>query len=173
MKALNGVFLIDDLGRQKVPATELLNRWIVPLENRVDYLKLNSGITFELPFDELVVFSTNLDPAALMDPAFLRRIPYKIEVAGPTRPEYRKIFERAAAASGLALTDQAFDYVVQRLTGEGRFQLASFQPKFICEQAEQACLCFKLDPVLSPALAAAALENLYVGIGQGSLPPAG
>jgi hypothetical protein len=76
MKALNGMFLIDDFGRQKVSPTELLNRWIVPLESRIDFLTLNSGVSFQIPFDELVVFSTNLEPADLMDPAFLRRIPY-------------------------------------------------------------------------------------------------
>jgi hypothetical protein len=165
MKALNGMFLIDDFGRQKVDPSELLNRWIVPLENRIDYLKLNSGATFELPFDELVIFSTNMEPADLMDPAFLRRIPYKIELSGPNTAEYRRIFERAAAASGLTLTDQAFDYVVRKLTAEGKFTLAAFQPKFICDQVEQVCLCFKLEPILTPSLAAEALENLYVGIG--------
>ncbi len=165
MKALNGVFLIDDFGRQKVHPTELLNRWIIPLENRIDYLKLNTGITIKLPFDELVIFSTNLSPADLMDPAFLRRIPYKIQLLGPSVAEYRSIFERAASSYGLTLTDAAFDHVVERLTGQGRYELASFQPRFICDQAAQACRCFRLKPELTPELAAAALENLYVGIG--------
>ncbi len=164
MKALNGVFLIDDFGRQRVNPAELLNRWIIPLENRVDYLKLNTGITFKLPFDELVIFSTNLEPADLMDPAFLRRIPYKMQMLGPTPGEYRKIFERAAAAAGLVLSQAAFDYVVERLTANGRYKLASFQPKFICEQAAQVCRCFRRKPELTVELAADALENLYVGI---------
>ena len=167
MKALNGVFLIDDFGRQKVNPTELLNRWIVPLENRVDYLKLNTGITFKLPFDELVIFSTNLAPADLMDPAFLRRIPYKIEMLGPSRDEYRAIFERAAASFGLVMTGAAFDHVVERLTVRGRFELASFQPRFICEQVAQVCRCFGLAPEVTVELADGALENLYVGIGAG------
>ena len=165
MKALNGVFLIDDFGRQRVNPAELLNRWIVPLENRVDYLKLNTGITFRVPFDELVIFSTNLEPADLMDPAFLRRIPYKMQMLGPTKAEYRQIFERAAAAAGLAFSQAAFDYVVECLTGDGRHQLASFQPKFICEQAAQVCRCFRLKPELTVELVTDALENLYVGIG--------
>jgi hypothetical protein len=164
MKALNGVFLIDDFGRQKVNPTELLNRWIIPLESRIDYLKLNTGITFVLPFDELVIFSTNLEPADLMDPAFLRRIPYKIEMLGPDRAEYRQIFEKAAAAAGLHLDPDAFDYVVTTLTRSGRYQLASFQPRFLCDQVSQACRCFKLDPVFTKELAAEALENLYVGV---------
>ena len=84
VKALGGIFAIDDFGRQLVSPEALLNRWIVPLESRVEYLKLHTGKSFSLPFDELVVFSTNLAPRDLMDPAFLRRIPYKLEIGGPT-----------------------------------------------------------------------------------------
>ena len=166
MKALNGVFLIDDFGRQKVNPTDLLNRWIVPLENRIDYLKLNTGLTFKLPFDELVIFSTNLEPADLMDPAFLRRIPYKIQMLGPTLAEYRQIFDKVAAASGLKLRDDAFDYIVERLTGKGLHELAAFQPKFICDQVSQVVRCFRLEPEMTRVLVADALENLYVGIGE-------
>ena len=83
MKALGGCFLIDDFGRQLVSPANLLNRWIVPLESRVDYLKLHTGKSFSIPFEELVIFSTNLEPEDLMDPAFLRRLPYKIEVGPP------------------------------------------------------------------------------------------
>jgi hypothetical protein len=165
MKALNGVFLIDDFGRQKVDPTDLLNRWIIPLENRVDYLKLNTGITFTVPFDELVIFSTNLEPADLMDPAFLRRIPYKIQMLGPTLDEYREIFIRAAQARDLVVTQAAFDYVVEQLTRDGKFQLAAFQPGFLCDQVAQVCRCFKIKPEMTVDLAADALENLYVGIG--------
>jgi predicted ATPase with chaperone activity len=165
MKALNGVFLIDDFGRQKVNPTDFLNRWIIPLENRVDYLKLNTGITFVIPFDELVIFSTNLEPADLMDPAFLRRIPYKIQMLGPSLDEYREIFLRAAKARNLVVTQAAFDYVVEQLTKDGKFQLAAFQPAFLCDQVAQVCRCFKIKPEMTVELAADALENLYVGIG--------
>jgi predicted ATPase with chaperone activity len=166
MKAINGVFLIDDFGRQKVNPTDLLNRWIVPLENRVDFLKLNTGVTFKLPFDELVIFSTNLEPRELMDPAFLRRIPYKIEMLGPNLEEFREIFERAAAANGLELRDDAFDFVVQALTRGDEYQLAAFQPRFIADQVAQIVRCFRLEPEITQELAAEALENLYVGIGK-------
>jgi hypothetical protein len=165
MKALNGVFLIDDFGRQKVNPTDFLNRWIIPLENRIDYLKLNTGITFSLPFDELVIFSTNLEPADLMDPAFLRRIPYKIQMLGPSQEEYREIFVRAATARGLTVTQAAFDYVVEQLTRDGKFQLAAFQPNFLCDQVAQVCRCFRIKPEVTVDLVADALENLYVGIG--------
>jgi len=168
MKALNGVFLIDDFGRQKVNPTDFLNRWIIPLENRVDYLKLNTGITFTIPFDELVIFSTNLEPRDLMDPAFLRRIPYKIQMLGPTLDEYREIFIRAAQSRGLVVTQAAFNYVVEQLTKDGKFQLAAFQPSFLCDQVAQICRCFKIKPEMTVDLAADALDNLYVGISQGS-----
>jgi hypothetical protein len=166
MKAINGVFLIDDFGRQKVNPTDFLNRWIIPLENRVDYLKLNTGITFMLPFDELVIFSTNLEPRDLMDPAFLRRIPYKIQMLGPTLDEYRDIFIRAANARSLVVTRAAFEYVVDQLTRDNTFQLAGFQPGFLCDQVAQVCRCFRLKPEMTVELAADALENLYVGIGS-------
>jgi predicted ATPase with chaperone activity len=164
MKALNGVFLIDDFGRQKVNPTDFLNRWIVPLESRIDYLKLNTGITFMLPFDELVIFSTNLEPRDLMDPAFLRRIPYKLQMLGPTLDEYREIFLKAAAMKNITISQAAFDYIVEQLTHENRFQLAAFQPFFLCDQVAIFCKCFDLKPEMTVELAADALENLYVGI---------
>ena len=164
MKALNGVFLIDDFGRQKVNPTDFLNRWIVPLESRIDYLRLNTGITFMLPFDELVIFSTNLEPRDLMDPAFLRRIPYKLQMLGPTLDEYRQIFLKAAEMKKIAITQQAFDYIVEQLTRDNKFQLAAFQPFFLCDQVAEVCKCFKLKPEMTVELAADALENLYVGI---------
>ena len=93
VKALNGMMLIDDFGRQKFAPNDLLNRWIVPMENQIDFMKLNTGASFTLPFDVLLMFSTNLHPADLMDAAFLRRIQYKIKLFEPTRDEYRQIFE--------------------------------------------------------------------------------
>ena len=98
MKALGGCFLIDDFGRQLVSPTNLLNRWIVPLESRVDYLKLHTGKSFSIPFEELVIFSTNLEPEDLMDPAFLRRLPYKIEVGPPRSSATTKSLSRNASA---------------------------------------------------------------------------
>ncbi len=134
IRALGGVFLIDDFGRQLVSPTALLNRWIVPLESRVEYLKLHTGKTFQLPFDELVIFSTNLGPSSLMDPAFLRRIPYKIEVTAPTAEEYRSIFHAVARPIGLALDDATIDGVIAELRVRNDFPLASYQPRFIVDQ---------------------------------------
>ena len=88
LKANGGVFLVDDFGRQRMRPEDLLNRWIVPLESRVDYLTLHTGKKFQMPFDVLTVFATNLDPLSLADEAFLRRIPYKIEIEDPTLQQF-------------------------------------------------------------------------------------
>lgn len=162
VKALNGMLLIDDFGRQKFQPSELLNRWIVPMENQIDYLKLDSGASFSLPFDELVIFSTNLDPSDLMDAAFLRRIPYKIKLFSPTRGEYWQIFEAVCRGYGLTLTQPVFDVVVERL--EKRFGLAYYQPKFICQQVAEWCRSFGRPITLTREGALAALANLYYDI---------
>jgi predicted ATPase with chaperone activity len=164
IKALNGMLLVDDFGRQKFDPNELLNRWIVPMENQIDYLKLNTGTSFSLPFDELLVFSTNLQPSELMDPAFMRRIPYKIKLFAPSPEEYRQIFEHVAYVNSLELVDDVFDFVVERLTVSGKFGLAYYQPKFICEQVVETCKCFNQRPRLTKELAAEALANLYFDI---------
>ena len=118
LKALGGCFVIDDFGRQLVSPTSLLNRWIVPLENRVDYLKLHTGKSFSIPFEELVIFSTNMEPEELMDPAFLRRLPYKIEVGAPSLENYRHIFEKECVRQGMTLPGEAFNAMVQKLRKE-------------------------------------------------------
>ena len=93
MKSNCGCLLIDDFGRQQIEPQQLLNRWIVPLENRVDYLTLSTGKKIQVPFEQLIIFSTNLEPSDLVDEAFLRRIPYKVEVADPTQKEFHSLFQ--------------------------------------------------------------------------------
>src|SRR5450759_5944966 len=93
MKANGGVFVVDDFGRQRIPPRDLLNRWIVPLESRVDFLTLHTGRKFEVPFNVFIIFATNLEPQSLADEAFLRRIPYKIPIEDPTLDEFTRIFE--------------------------------------------------------------------------------
>jgi predicted ATPase with chaperone activity len=161
VKAFNGMFLIDDFGRQKFNPNDLLNRWIVPMENQIDFLKLNTGASFSLPFDVLLIFSTNLQPSDLMDAAFLRRIQYKIKLFAPSRDEYRQIFEGVAKSRGLTVTDEVFDFVVERLNRHSQHGLAYYQPRFICDQVVEACKSFKLPPQLTIEMAAEALSNLY------------
>jgi energy-coupling factor transporter ATP-binding protein EcfA2 len=164
VKALNGIFLIDDFGRQQVSPEALLNRWILPMASRIDFLKLNTGRSFQLPFDELLIFSTNLDPADLMDPAFLRRIPYKIKLYAPTAAEYRQIFDGCAKAAGLVLSDNMFDLILQRLTVQYGCKLAYYQPVFICDQIVANCKYEGVTPHFTEGAVMSALSNLYVHI---------
>lgn len=161
VKALGGIFAIDDFGRQLVSPEALLNRWIVPLESRVEYLKLHTGKSFSLPFDELVIFSTNLAPKDLMDPAFLRRIPYKLEIGGPSHEEYRQIFGKVSRAFDLEAPDAIIDSVIHTLREENDFPLASYQPKFIVDQVQAACKFEGIPPQFRPDLLEMALGNLF------------
>ena len=162
VKALGGCFVIDDFGRQLVSPTNLLNRWIVPLESRVDYLKLHTGKNFTIPFEEMVIFSTNLEPEDLMDPAFLRRLPYKIEVGGPTRELYKRIFEKECERHGMMLPDDLFDSIVYKLINEKGLELAAYQPKFIVDQVVATCRFMGQSPHFEPRFIDYALDNLRV-----------
>jgi hypothetical protein len=161
VKALNGMMLIDDFGRQKFPPNDLLNRWIVPMENQIDFMKLNTGASFTLPFDVLLFFSTNLQPADLMDAAFLRRIQYKIRLFEPTRDEYHQIFNAVAKSRGLAFDEDVFDFVIDML---GEHGLAYYQPRFICDHVLETCRSFNFPLVVTRELAGESLANLYVDI---------
>ncbi|HUA97854.1 MAG TPA: hypothetical protein VMA34_05970 [Terracidiphilus sp.] len=162
MKALGGCFIIDDFGRQLVSPTHLLNRWIVPLESRVDYLKLHTGKSFSIPFEELVIFSTNLEPEDLMDPAFLRRLPYKIEIGAPSVAHYHSIFEKECARHGLELPTEVFEAIVQKLQTEKQLELAAYQPRFIVDQVVASCRFRQQEPRLEPRFVRYALDNLRV-----------
>jgi hypothetical protein len=162
MKALGGCFIIDDFGRQLVSPKALLNRWIVPLENRVDYLKLHTGKSFSIPFEELVIFSTNLEPEDLMDPAFLRRLPYKIEIGAPSLDIYKRIFEKECAKQGMALSEDVFNAIIWRLKAEKGLGLASYQPKFLVDQVVATCRFMKVAPHFEPRFIDYALNNLKV-----------
>jgi hypothetical protein len=133
MKASNGVLLIDDLGRQRITPRELLNRWIFPLENDVDYLKLGTGKRFSIPFDSFLVFSTNLDPQALVDDAFLRRVRYKLKIEPPGEETYKAIFRAQADLKGLAYIDFELDAFIAAMRAAGR-PLAACQPRDLLEQ---------------------------------------
>lgn len=161
IKALNGTFLIDDFGRQRASPSEILNRWIVPLNSRIDFLSFHTGKAIELPFDELVIFSTNLHPNDLMDPAFQRRIAYKLETVEPPVDLLRKVFEGMAASKGMTLTDEVFNQVM-RIIEENEAQLAYFQPKFVIEQVMASCKFEDMEPQFTPENVEDALLNLFV-----------
>ena len=112
MKANGGILLIDDFGRQQVSPHALLNRWIVPLEKRIDYLTLVTGRKIDVPFDAMIIFSTNLNPEQLVDEAFLRRIRYKIYIADPSWEDFREILKRAAVAKNVPYSEEGLRYLV-------------------------------------------------------------
>jgi hypothetical protein len=145
-----------------VSPTTLLNRWIVPLESRIDYLKLHTGKSFSIPFDELVIFSTNLEPEDLMDPAFLRRLPYKIEIGAPSVALYKRIFTKECLAHGIALSDEAFDVIVHKIVVEKELELAAFQPRFLLEQVVASCRFMEQAVTLEPRFLNYAIDNLRV-----------
>jgi energy-coupling factor transporter ATP-binding protein EcfA2 len=162
VKALSGCFIIDDFGRQLVSPTNLLNRWIVPLENRVDFLKLHTGKTLTIPFEELIIFSTNLEPEDLMDPAFLRRLPYKIEVGPPTKENYRTIFEKECAVHGFEIPTDIFETIVHTVTVEKGLELACYQPKFVVDQVVASCRFMQMPLRFEVRFVKNALDNLRV-----------
>jgi hypothetical protein len=162
VKALGGTFVIDDFGRQLVSPTHLLNRWIVPLENRIDYMKLHTGKSFSIPFEELVIFSTNLEPEDLMDTAFLRRLPYKIEVGAPSLANYKCIFEKECARQGMQMPDEVFDTIVYKIQNDKGLDLAAFQPRFIVDQIVATCRFMGQAPRFEARFIDYALDNLRV-----------
>jgi hypothetical protein len=134
MKANGGIFMIDDFGRQQVRAMDLLNRWIVPLEKKYDYLNLVSGTKVEVPFDELLIFSTNLDPNQLADEAFLRRIKFKIEIRDPDEAQYRKIWELVCRAKRVEYDDRGVDYLIRKWYLPTKRPFRMCQPRDILDQ---------------------------------------
>ncbi len=171
VKALNGTFIVDDFGRQLVSPGDLLNRWIVPMESRVDYFKLKSGRSVSIPFDELLIFSTNMEPTELIDPAFLRRIPYKIELSEPSIEEYRRTFMQVAESAGVELPDDILTYVIDLLEARDEFHLAFYQPKFITDHVIATCQYLGEPASFTRERIIDAFENLYLhfsGEGEGA-----
>lgn len=164
VKANGGMLLIDDFGRQKVHPTDLLNRWIVPLEKRVDFLTLHTGKKFEIPFDQLIVFSTNLDPKELVDEAFLRRIKYKIEVGDPEETQYRQIFRRVCEASGIPYVEQAVSYLLEHTYKPRSLSLRACHPRDLVQLVKDAARFRGQPPALSKELLDMAVDVFLVDL---------
>src|SRR5206468_3035460 len=138
VKANGGIFLIDDFGRQLCSPKELLNRWIVPLENRVDFMQLASGQKFQVPFEQLTMFSTNLDPRDLVDDAFLRRMRHKVEITAPMRDIYEKIFNNMVRKLGMNPCPEAIEYLYEQYYTRGRPTRAS-DARDLLETVQSIC----------------------------------
>ncbi|WP_298008317.1 MULTISPECIES: AAA family ATPase [Anaerolinea] len=162
VKANGGILLIDDFGRQMVRPRDLLNRWIVPLENRIDYLTLHTGRKIEIPFDVLVVFSTNLPPKELVDEAFLRRLRHKIEIQDPSYEEYREIFRRVAAAKGVTYSDQGLAYLLQEWYVKRNRKLRANHPRDLCDQILDIAGYLNVEPEMSRELIDRAAKSYFV-----------
>jgi predicted ATPase with chaperone activity len=151
LKSNCGSLLIDDFGRQRMSHVELLNRWIVPLEKHHDYLTLGSGKKIQVPFDQLIIFSTNLDPTReLQDEAFLRRIPYKIHVPDPDEEEFRQLFELAAPAVGCAYDEQAVEHLLDKHYRPGKRALRRCHPRDLLLQIHNYCAYNELPVEMRP-----------------------
>jgi hypothetical protein len=162
MKAIGGVFVIDDFGRQRVRPHELLNRWIFPLERKVDYLTLHTGKKFAVLFDQLVIFATNFPPEELMDPAQLRRVHYKMKLNPPTAEEYKEIFQRICDSYGLEFSEEIMAYLLNTFYIKHKIPFAGFHPKFIAEHVIAACNYLGTEPKISRQLLADSLEDMVI-----------
>ena len=162
VKANGGILLIDDFGRQQVRPRDLLNRWIVPLENRIDYLSMHTGRKIEIPFDVLVMFSTNLPPKDLVDEAFLRRLRHKIEIGDPSFDEYREIFRRVANAKNVQYSDDGLAYLLQEWYIKPQRKLRASHPRDLCDQIVDIAHYLEVEPTMSKEMLDRAAESYFV-----------
>jgi predicted ATPase with chaperone activity len=162
MKAIGGIFVIDDFGRQRVRPHDLLNRWIFPLERKLDYLTLHTGKKFALLFDQLVIFATNFPPEEIMDPAQLRRVHYKLKINPPTAEEYKEIFRRICDSYGLEFSEEIMADLVNNYYIKHKVPFAGFHPKFIAEHVIAACNYLGTPPRITRQLLADSLENMVI-----------
>jgi len=162
LKATNGMLLIDDFGRQHVSPKDLLNRWIVPLESEVDYLTLHTGKKLQVPFDVFVAFSTNLDPADLVDDAFLRRVRYKLEVKPPDEPQYLAIWETVCKKRNIPYDHEAISWLVEAHYKPFNRQFAACQPRDLLDQVVDIAHYRGEQPMITAELLDLAARNYFV-----------
>jgi predicted ATPase with chaperone activity len=165
MKANNGMFLIDDFGRQQVRPTDLLNRWIVPLEKRIDFLTLKTGKKIEIPFEEVIVFSTNLKPRDLVDDAFLRRIQSKIHVLNPTANQFRDIFKMQCEAFNIPFDQQGLVYLLREHYVKQQRELRACHPRDLLRILIGIAKYLDVAPRLESELIDRACGSYFVDVG--------
>ena len=162
LKASGGVFIVDDLGRQAEPPQSLINRWIVPMENGIDILSLQSGQKFVVPFDTLVIFSTNFAPAELFDGAALRRISYKVLIDGPSRDDFIRIFLLVCKAKRMTATEEVMTYLLTKKYPTVGNKFANYHAPFLIDQMATICEYEQRPMEMSIDLVERAWENLFV-----------
>lgn len=162
LKANGGIFLVDDFGRQRMRPEDLLNRWIVPLESRVDYLTLHTGKKFQVPFDVLTVFATNLDPSSLADEAFLRRIPYKIAIQDPSIEDFTRILELNCRRRDLRFHPVMAAYLHRRHYMPTNRPLRACHPRDLLDQVTALCRYQGVEPILTREMIDAACNAYFL-----------
>jgi predicted ATPase with chaperone activity len=162
VKANGGVLIVDDFGRQRVPPRDLLNRWIVPLEKRIDYLTLHTGGKFPVPFDCLLIFATNLDPAELVEEAFLRRIHYKIPVVDPSRVQYEEIFRGQCRSEGLGYDPDAVAYIYAEFYDKRGIPPRGCHPRDLITHVGDIAKYQEITPQLTRDLVDAACRSYFL-----------
>ena len=161
IKSNCGVFVVDDFGRQRISTTELLNRWIHPLETRHDFLNLPNGSKICFPFDQLVIFSTNLDPKSLVDEAFLRRIPYKIEALDPSEEEFRKLFLKLAESMNVRVSPEILDEMIDEHFRKPARKLRFCHPRDLLSQIKSYCDYYETPLEVTPDAISMAIRNYF------------
>jgi predicted ATPase with chaperone activity len=164
LKSNCGCLLIDDFGRQRINPTELLNRWIIPLENRIDYLSLSNGRKIEVPFEQLIIFSTNLEPHDLADDAFLRRIPFKVEVGNPSTEEFHLLFQVFAKKLGVECPRTMVDYLIGKHYHSCGRPLRRCQARDLLEQVKYFCNYNELPLEITEAYLDQAVRNYFTAL---------
>jgi len=163
LKAAGGVIVLDDFGRQKAAPLDILNRWLRPLEVRVDFMTLNTGKTFRVPFDSLVILATNLPIDTLFDDAVLRRFAYKLHIDAPTAADYRNIFERACRRFGIPFEAGVVDRLIAKVYQDGNRTMAAYHPDFLVEHIVARCRYEGVGPRLDDPRVDDAVEQLFGG----------
>ena len=164
MKSNGGTLLVDDFGRQRISPTDILNRWIVPLERRVDFLTLPSGRQIQVPFDQNLVFATNLEPCDLVDEAFLRRIPYKIELPSPDESTFREVFESVARKMQIEIEEGALDYLIENYYRNENIGFRFCQPRDLLLQVANICELHELPNTVTQRALDVVVRNYFSGL---------
>lgn len=164
MKANNGLFIVDDFGRQQMDPQSLLNRWIINLDRQIDFMSMHTGMKFEIPFDQLVIFATNLDPKSLVDEAFLRRIRYKIKIEHPTEAEFRQIFERVCEMNRIEFKPDVYEHLLENWYRRHKIPFNACHPRDLVSHVIDLARFFNEPAELHKASIDHACENYFVDV---------
>jgi predicted ATPase with chaperone activity len=162
MKANNGLFVIDDFGRQQMDPQSLLNRWIINLDRQIDFMSMHTGMKFEIPFDQLVIFATNLEPKTLVDEAFLRRIRYKIKIEHPTEEQFQEIFEQVCLRNGIPFRHDVYEHLIERWYRRNSRAFNACHPRDLIDHVIDLARFFDESPELHRDTIDHACNNYFV-----------